>query len=139
MNILMAFELSPRSWFTRWPDLIGEMEWPSLSSTSGLSVYEAGDNLIVEASVPGIDPKAIDVTVDKGVLWIKGSKEEKEEDKDRKYYRKSARSFSYRIDIPDNVDTSMDPEVNYDKGMLSVVFKRVEGKEKSRKLPIKTT
>jgi HSP20 family protein len=78
----------------------------------------------VEASVPGVDPDKIEVSYDKGVLWIRGQQEQ-EKGGDRKYYRKASSSFSYRMAIPGNVDENKDPEATYKNGIMKVTFNKV--------------
>ena len=84
----MAFELVPESFWRfptlKFPSLFEEDEWFTPAAISGLSVYEDDKTVYVEASVPGVDPKDVEVTYDKGVLWVKG--ESKEEEKEKKFY-----------------------------------------------------
>ena len=58
--------LIPRS-FWEFPSLFEEEEnlLPSTSTISSLSISEDDKNVCVEAAVPGIDPKNIDVTFTK--------------------------------------------------------------------------
>ena len=99
----MSRELIPRNFLENiWDfddDLLSLFDTRSTSGlSSGLSVSEDDKHVYVEASVPGVDPEKIEVSYDKGVLWIRGQQEEKEND--RKYYRKASASFYYRMDIP---------------------------------------
>ena len=60
-------------------------EWLTSPSTqSGLSIYEDDHKVYIEASVPGIDPKNVDVTFQDGYLWIQGETKEEEEDKKKR-------------------------------------------------------
>ena len=97
----MAHTLIPKNFFfpsVSLPDFLGEDEdWMTNSSSqSGLSVYEDEKKIYVEAAVPGIDPKEVDITFHDGYLWIRGESNEEEENKKKKYYRKAVSSFSYR-------------------------------------------
>jgi len=71
---------------------------------SGLSVSEDDKHVYVEAAVPGVEPDKIEVSYDKGVLWIRGQQEQENQDRNRKYYRKASASFSYRLAVPGNID-----------------------------------
>ncbi len=124
------------SWLPSW---LEEEDWPlSQKTISGLSMSEDERNLYIEAALPGIDPKDIEVTFDKGVLWIRGeAKEEGEEGKQRKYYRKSTRSFSYRTVIPEAIDDAAEPEVTSKNGLLMVTFAKAAQVE-PKKLKVKT-
>lgn len=79
-------------------------DWPGFSELArGLNVFETKDACVVEAAVPGVKPEDVEVTVDRGMVAIRGeSKEEKEEDKKgRKYYREEKASrFDYRTALP---------------------------------------
>src|SRR6266567_2849559 len=55
-------------------------------------VYEEGDNLIVEAHLPGFKPENLDVNVERGVLTISGQTEAEEERKERNYLLREKRS-----------------------------------------------
>ena len=66
-----------------------------------VDVYEEGDNLVVEAHLPGIKPENLDVTVERGVLTISGTTESEQERKDRNYLLREKRSgrFSRSIQL----------------------------------------
>lgn len=112
-------------------------EWLTSPSTqSGLSVYEDEDKVYVDAAVPGIDPKNVDVTFQDGYVWVRGETKEEEEDKKKKYYRKASRSFSYRVAVPGDVDGSKDPEATYKHGVMTIVFTK-SAKVQPKKIKVK--
>ena len=134
----MPFDLVPRSIFPRIPSFWDEDEdMLSLSpASSGLSIYEDEKNVFVEAAVPGIDPKNVEVTYDKGILWVRGNQEIEEKDKNKKYYRKAARSFSYRVAVPGNIDENAEPQATIKNGVMKVTFTRIP-ETKPRKISVK--
>ncbi|QVL56915.1 MAG: Hsp20/alpha crystallin family protein [Simkaniaceae bacterium] len=103
------------------------------SHSSGLSVYEEGDHITVEAALPGVESEAIEVSQTHGFLLIEGEK--KEEETKRKYYRQAVRAFSYRVPLPAKADMSIEPEATFKDGVMKIVFKKGENKGKS--IPIK--
>lgn len=135
--------LTPRSRFPRgllrfplsnfpslWEDFEEGLAEGSGLSQDGLSVYEDEGRFFIEAQMPGLDVKNIDVTVDKGVVRISGSKEEKEEDKAKKYHRRASYSWSYQIALPSGIDESQAGAV-YQNGVMQLSFpKKVEAKTK---------
>lgn len=134
----MAYDLLPRSIFS-FPalhSLLDDADETSLnmSSPSGLSVSEDAKHIYVEASVPGIDPKDIEITFDKGVLWIKG--ESKQETKEKKYYRRASNSFSYRVAVPGEIDLSQDPQAEARNGVMHVTFTKSPASQ-PRKITVK--
>ena len=110
----------------RFPNFLDEREeegWPEhFSEPSGLSVFEDEKTVTIEAAVPGLKPDEIDMTFDKGILWIKGEKKETDENSNRKYYRKALSTFSYRIAVPVSIDDDQTPEATYEQGVLRIVF-----------------
>jgi HSP20 family protein len=92
---------------------------------SGLSVYEDKDHVTVEAHLPGLSAKDVDITFEKGMLWIKGSKEEEQEDKQKKYYKKASSSFSYHVQIPGHIDEKKDPDARFKDGVLKISFSKI--------------
>lgn len=133
----MARDLVPSSFFNtfRMPSLFDldwdEDRWLNLFNdtgsnlSSGLSVSEDDKHVYVEAAVPGVDPDKVEVTYDKGVLWIRGEQEQKNEDKNKKFYRRASTSFSYRMAVPGEVDMSKDPQATYKNGIMKVTFDKV--------------
>lgn len=123
----MANMLAPRSFWTfpsvRMPSLVEDLldETAMDTTPSGLSVSEDGGNVYIEAALPGIDSKDIEVTFENGILHISG--EAKQEEKEKKYYRKATSSFSYRVAVPREVSPKTEPEATYKNGMM-VTFKK---------------
>lgn len=99
--------------------------FPSLNSneSSNISIYENNDNIFVETAVPGIDPKDINITFEKGLLYIK-AETKKEEEKNMKYHLKASRCFSYRIPLPNKIDEQTTPKAEYKDGVLKVIFNK---------------
>lgn len=135
----MPYDLVPSRLFN-FPSMWNEDEdlMPLSSSvTSGLSVSEDDKNIYIEASVPGIDPKNIDITFHDGNLWVKGETKEEERDKTRKYYREATRSFSYRVAVPGEIDPSQEPQATYKHGVMKIAFAK-SPKSQPKKIQIKT-
>jgi len=139
----MALSLVPKKLLSfptlSLPDFWDEdRDWLTVpSAQTNLSVYEDDKNVYVEAAVPGVDPKDIEMTFQDDNLWIKGETKEEEKDKKRKYYRKASRSFSYRVIVPGNIDTSKEPEATYKNGMMTVVFAK-SPQAQPKKIKVKT-
>jgi HSP20 family protein len=91
-------------WFWRWPSLWEEEEeWPELTVTEGLDVYETENEVVVKAAVPGVPADKVEVTFEDGVLRIRGKVEETEEEKKRKkvvYRAQRMAAFDYTTTLP---------------------------------------
>jgi HSP20 family protein len=84
--------------------------------------YRDGDDLVVRAELPDIDPdKDLEITVSEGVLGISAERQEKTEHKDKSSYRSEFRygSFSRNIALPQGV-TENDVAASYKDGVLEV-------------------
>lgn len=137
----MTLDLVPRKILSfpslSLPDFWDDNEdWMSSPSQSGVSISEDEENIFVEAAVPGINPKDVDVTFHDGYLWIRAENKEEETDKKKKYYRKASRSFSYRIAVPGDVDSNKEPEATYKHGVMSVTFHK-SPKAQPQKIEVK--
>jgi len=95
------------------------------SDAVGLTVCEDKNYLYVEVAVPGLTLEEIEMTLKNNVLWIKSEKKEEIEEKKKTFYRKIPISFSYRVLIPNCVDTSFHPSTSYKNGVLKVTFKKI--------------
>jgi HSP20 family molecular chaperone IbpA len=96
---------------------------------TGLSVFEEGDSIVIEAAVPGFSIEGVEVTHAPGYLLIEAEQEEATQK--RKYYRKACGSFSYRVPLPPTADLTTDPEATLKDGIMKIVFKKVSRKRKS--------
>jgi HSP20 family protein len=100
---------SPRDLFGRdflgWlrPDGEVAFEWRPRADLT-----ESENEIMVHAELPGVDPKDIEVTVEAGMLSIRGEKrgEKKEEQKGRMYNERFFGSFERRLTLPAEIDDS---------------------------------
>lgn len=104
-----------------------------------VDVYEEGDNLIVEAQLPGFTPENLDVNVERGVLTISGQTEAEEERKDRNYLLREKRSgrFTRSLHLPPAY--AADPnQATFEHGVLRLVFPKTE-EAKPRRIQLSGT
>jgi len=75
--------------------MLEEMQAMQKRSPGGIippvDMYETKDAVVVEAPVAGIDPKNIEVSIDNGLLTIKGQSHRKTEVDEKDFYRKEIR------------------------------------------------
>lgn len=104
--------------------------------TSNITMWEDDSHVFLEVAAPGVKKDQIEISFDKGIIWIKGSREEEKKDDKRKYYCKASRSFSYRIGIPGEIDESKEPTAEYIDGMVRITFNKQRA-ETPKKIQIK--
>lgn len=123
----MPFDLIPRAFMgpSRFQNWLDEDDWSSFLPSSGLTVSEDENSVYVEAAIPGLDPDKVEVTFDKGVLWIRGNQQQEDQDDKKKFYRKASSAFSYRVAVPGDIDTSKEPEASCKNGIMKVTFAKM--------------
>jgi HSP20 family protein len=93
-----------------------------------VDVVREGEDVVVRVSLPGIGPDDIQVTLEKGVLTVRGETgEEREQEQGYLTRERRTGSFSRAIRLPDFVDTEK-AETLYENGVLSITFPRLEMK-----------
>jgi HSP20 family protein len=92
---------------SRWPrDLFADEAFPDDDWMPAVDVKEDDQAYLVKADIPGVPPEDIEVTLDKGVLTIRGErKSEKREERDNFHRIERYRgTFSRRLALPDAAD-----------------------------------
>lgn len=123
-NLLSRFKKSTSFLPYLWDDFLSELDDLGPDQGKGLTISEDKNHVFVEAAMPGLELNDIDVTFEKGILWIKGDKKEEEEDKEKKFYRKASSSFSYRLALPGQIDETKEPQATYKDGIMKVSFSK---------------
>ncbi|MFN0095576.1 MAG: Hsp20/alpha crystallin family protein [Dehalococcoidia bacterium] len=101
-----------------------------------LDVAETADAFTVTASVPGIDPKDIDITIEDNVLTIRGETKQEEKVEESNFLRRELRwgSVERSLRIPPTVDAER-AEATFAHGLLKLSLpKRVEARPKAIKV-----
>jgi HSP20 family protein len=101
-------------------------------------VSESDDALEISAELPGMDEKDIEVSLENGLLTVKGEKKAESERTEKDYYVTERRYGSFRrsFHLPDTVDEDK-VQAKFDKGVLRVILPKVaEAKHKARKISI---
>ncbi len=102
-----------------------------------LDVIENEDGYTIKASVPGINPDDLEITLEDNVLTIKGEVENNEEINQEQYHLRERRygSFSRSVKFPVMVNSEA-VEASYDKGVLSLNVPKAE-EVKPKRIAIK--
>ncbi|MBD3240825.1 MAG: Hsp20 family protein [Chitinivibrionales bacterium] len=100
---------------------IGEVTWPRVDVTEDNDVYR------LEADLPGMSRESIGVTVEKGVLTIRGEKKTGGMSREHRYAHLERRygAFSRSFKVPGDVEPDS-IEASYRDGVLEVILKKGE-------------
>jgi HSP20 family protein len=105
-----------------------------------IDVCETDGEIDIDAELPGLTEKDIDVTLSGDTLIIRGEKKAEREEKKKNYHvsERSYGSFSRSIPLPFEADANK-VSAKFDKGVLHIAIpKPPEAASKSAKIPVKT-
>lgn len=98
-----------------------------------LDVAEEGETFIVKASVPGMKPNDLDITIADNVLTIKGETKEDQEIKQENYHLRERHigSFVRSVTLPTPVDADK-VGATYENGVLTLNIPKSESVKPKR-------
>jgi HSP20 family protein len=103
-----------------------------------LDLYEKGNDLIVEAELPGIPKDAVKISCTDQTLTIQGETKKEAEEKKEGYYRaeRCYGSFHRTVTLPESVDYGK-AKAEFRDGVLKITLpKMAKPEEKGRTIPI---
>jgi HSP20 family protein len=97
------------------------------SLVPAIDVYDVKDLVVIETVLPGVDPKNVTLSVEKGMLIISGTSERKTEVDDKDYYRKEIRSGSFMRQVALPAGTSeVNAKASFKDGILKIEFPKTQ-------------
>lgn len=101
-----------------------------------VDLTESDGTFEIQAELPGIDEKDVEVVVDNDMLTIKGEKSEERTEKEKNYHLTERRygSFQRSFQLPGNVDAGR-IAARFDKGVLKISLPKTE-QSKPKKIAI---
>jgi HSP20 family protein len=104
-----------------------------------IDIYHTPNEVVVKASLPGVKPEDVDITISGDTLSIKGETktEEEVEREDYLYQERRYGSFSRVITLPGSLQTDK-AEATFENGVLTLTIPKLEEvKPKSIKVKAK--
>ena len=107
--------------------VVGE-EW-----VPAVDIKEEEDRYVLHADIPGVKPEDIEITMENGVLSIRGERkfEQREEKEDYKRIERSHGVFYRRFTLPDNTDPEA-IQARGEDGVLEVVIPKTAEMQRRR-------
>ena len=120
--------------FLRTPSL---WQREGVAFSLALDVAEDDQGYLVKASLPGVAPEDIEITLDENALTISGKMSQDEESEGKNYHLRERRfgSFARSITLPSTVDADKVEAVN-ENGVLTLHLPKVE-EAKPKKIAVK--
>ena len=111
----------------RWPrrgtqEVMATGDW-----APRVDIAETDNEFTIKAEIPEVKKEDVKVTIDSGVLTIRGERKQEKEEKDKKFHRveRYYGSFTRSFTLPDNVDESK-IEASFKDGMLNLQIPKTE-------------
>jgi HSP20 family protein len=92
-----------------------------------LDISERKDAYLVTVEVPGVEPEDLDITMEDGLLTIKGERQFTSESSEQQFHRVERRYGAFRrsITLPAQVQADQ-IEATFDNGVLQIVVPKAE-------------
>jgi HSP20 family protein len=128
----------------RWLDEGFPRPWHLLGSEASqgyfpLDLYETDENVVLRASLPGVKPDDVDITITGETLTIKGESKREEEEKKPNYYRQECwyGGFARSVSLPAQVEADK-AEAVFENGLLRLTIpKAAQARPKTIKVTAK--
>lgn len=131
--------------FDRW--LGGPSGFPSalslpraaMPSDPRMDVTETASEYVIEAELPGVDEKDVSVTIQNGIVSLRGEKKQEREEKTDNYHltERSFGSFERAVRLPETADQSK-VDAQFTNGVLRIaIAKRADAIKPERRIEIK--
>jgi HSP20 family protein len=103
-----------------------------------VDIKEETGRFLITADLPGVDPKDIEITMENGILTIKGERQSEVRDETEGYKRveRVSGTFYRRFSLPDTADADR-IEAKGKDGVLQVILPKHE-KVQPRKIEVKS-
>jgi HSP20 family protein len=121
--------------------MMPRMAWRTSSDWDwniALDVSEDEDQYVVKASLPGINPDDLDISIESNMITIKGEVKEESESDSRRYHLRERRfgSFCRSFSLPNSVDADS-IDATYEDGVLTLSLPKVE-EAKAKRIEVKS-
>jgi HSP20 family protein len=101
--------------------------------TPAVDIKEEDDRFIIHADIPGVKPEDIEITMENGVLSMRGERkfEETEQDKDFMRVERSHGVFYRRFSLPEYTNSEAIEAIGKD-GVITITIPKTEEKKPKR-------
>lgn len=126
--------------FADWSDTFNfpKMHFENLSLSPSIDLVDDKDQFKVEVEMPGMGEEDIKVSINNGILTIKGEKTVSKEDNAKNYTRREIHYGTYErsLSLPDTIDIDK-AKASFKKGMLWVTIpKKPEYSKGSKEIQV---
>jgi len=107
--------------------------------TPTVDITETSDAYLIKGEIPGVKKDDIELTVEDGMISMRGERRQEKEEKNKKLHRieRSYGSFYRSFQLPNDVDEAK-VKAEFKDGMINVTLPK-SGKTKSKSVNVKIT
>jgi HSP20 family protein len=112
--------------------------WEEVEWLPAVDMAETKDGIVVDAEIPGMDPKEFDISLSEGTLTIRGEKKQEKEENEENYHlvERKYGTFTRSIPLPQAVESDK-ISASYKEGILKITLpKSEEAKKKEIKIKV---
>jgi HSP20 family protein len=105
--------------------------------TPSVDIKEEANRFVIRADIPGVNPKDIHVSMENGILTIRGERQHEKEEKSENYFRtECARGVFYRhFSLPESADAE-NISAKGKHGVLDIIIPK-RPKDQARKVDVR--
>lgn len=104
-------------------------------SAPAMDIHQNEDAIEITAELPGVKEEDVDISIEDGVLTLRGEKKSTRDDSESGYRERAYGSFERRITLPANIDEE-NCSAEFSGGVLTITLPRSEEKPRGRKIPL---
>lgn len=104
-------------------------------SAPAMDIHQTDDAIEIMAELPGVKEQDVDLSIDDGVLTLRGEKKSTRGDDESGYRERTFGSFERRITLPANIDED-NCSADFSDGVLTITLPKCEEKARGRKIPL---
>ncbi|HUX09305.1 MAG TPA: Hsp20/alpha crystallin family protein [Terriglobia bacterium] len=103
-----------------------------------VDIYETGENLVLQAELPGVNPDDVEIRVEDNTLYLKGERKFEKAVKEESFHHveRSYGTFNRSFALPGSIDADK-VKAEYTNGVLTLTLpKREEAKPRTIKINV---
>jgi len=107
--------------------------------TPTVDITETDAAYLIKGEIPGVDKADVNITIENGMITMRGERKQEKEERDKKYHRieRSYGSFMRSFRMPDDADEA-GVKAEFKDGMINVTLPK-SGKTKAKLINVSIT
>lgn len=104
-------------------------------SAPAMDIHQTDEAVEITAELPGVKEEDVDLSIEDGILTLRGEKKSSREGGEGGYRERTYGSFERRITLPGNIDEEA-CSADFSDGVLTITLPKREEQPRGRKIPL---